>query len=29
VILASLLILVLAQVWSYGLDLEREKALTI
>lgn len=28
-ILASLLILVLAQVWSYGLDLEREKALTI
>lgn len=29
VILASLLILVLAQVWSYGLELEREKALTI
>lgn len=29
VILASLLILVLAQIWSYGLDLEREKALTI
>jgi hypothetical protein len=29
IILASLLILVLAQVWSYGLDLEREKALTI
>jgi hypothetical protein len=28
-LLASLLILVLAQVWSYGLDLEREKALTI
>jgi hypothetical protein len=28
-ILASLLILVLAQVWSYGLELEREKALTI
>lgn len=29
VILASLLILILAQVWSYGLELEREKALTI
>ena len=29
VILASLLILVLAQVWSYGLALERESALTI
>jgi hypothetical protein len=29
VILASLLILVLAQVWSYGLELEHEKALTI
>jgi len=29
IILASLLILILAQVWSYGLDLEREKALTI
>ncbi len=29
VILASLLILVLAQVWSYGLELERERALTI
>jgi hypothetical protein len=29
VILASLLILALAQVWSYGLDLERERALTI
>ena len=29
IILASLLILVLAQVWSYGLDLEREKELTI
>jgi len=29
IILASLLILVLAQVWSYGLELEREKALTI
>lgn len=28
-ILASLLILVLAQVWSYGLELERERALTI
>lgn len=28
-ILASLLILVLAQVWSYGLELEREKALTV
>jgi len=29
VILASLLILVLAQVWSYGLELERESAMTI
>ena len=29
VILANLLILVLAQVWSYGLELERDKALTI
>jgi hypothetical protein len=29
IILASLLILILAQVWSYGLELEREKALTI
>jgi len=29
VILASLLILILAQVWSYGLELERERALTI
>jgi hypothetical protein len=29
VILTSLLILVLAQVWSYGLALERERALTI
>jgi hypothetical protein len=29
VILASLLILVLAQIWSYGLELERERALTI
>jgi hypothetical protein len=29
IILASLLILVLAQIWSYGLELEREKALTI
>jgi hypothetical protein len=29
VILASLLILVLAQVWSYGLELEHDKALTI
>jgi hypothetical protein len=29
VILGSLLILVLAQVWSYGLELEREQALTI
>jgi hypothetical protein len=29
VILASLLILVLAQIWSYGLELEREQALTI
>ena len=28
-ILASLLILILAQVWSYGWDLEREQALTI
>jgi len=29
VILASLLILILAQVWSYGWELERERALTI
>jgi hypothetical protein len=29
ILLTSLLILVLAQVWSYGLELEREKALTI
>ena len=29
VILASLLILVLAQVWSYGLELEHERAMTI
>jgi hypothetical protein len=29
VILASLLILALAQVWSYGLELEQERALTI
>ena len=29
VILASLLILILAQVWSYGLELERDRALTI
>ena len=29
VILASLLILVLAQVWSYGMELERDQALTI
>jgi hypothetical protein len=29
VILASLLILVVAQVWSYGLELERERALTV
>lgn len=29
IILASLLILALAQVWSYGLELERERALTI
>jgi hypothetical protein len=29
VILASLLILVLAQVWGYGLELERERAMTI
>lgn len=29
IILASLLILILAQVWSYGLALERDKALTI
>ena len=28
-ILASLLILILAQVWSYGLELERDRALTI
>jgi hypothetical protein len=29
IILASLLILILAQVWSYGLALERDQALTI
>ena len=29
VILASLLILVLAQVWSYGMELDRDQALTI
>jgi hypothetical protein len=29
VLLASLLILVLAQVWSYGVDLERDRMLTI
>jgi len=29
VILTSLLILILAQVWSYGLELERDRALTI
>ncbi|UCD98378.1 MAG: DUF2975 domain-containing protein [Chloroflexota bacterium] len=29
VILASLLILILAQVWSYGLELEHERTLTI
>jgi len=29
IILASLLILVLAQVWSYGMQLERDQALTI
>jgi len=29
VILASLLIFILVQVWSYGLELERERALTI
>ncbi len=29
VILVSLLILLLAHIWSYGLDLERERALTI
>jgi hypothetical protein len=29
IILASLLILLLAQVWSYGLELERDQALTI
>ena len=29
VILASLLILLLAHIWSYGLDLERERALTV
>lgn len=29
VILASLLILVLAQVWSYGLELERDQMLTV
>lgn len=28
-LLASLLILILAQVWSYGLEIERERALTI
>lgn len=29
VILVSLLILILAQVWSYGLEIERDRALTI
>lgn len=29
IILASLLILLLAQVWSYGLELVRDQALTI
>jgi hypothetical protein len=29
VILASLLILILAQVWSYGLEIERDRSLTI
>ena len=29
VLLASLLILILAHVWSYGLDLKRDKALTV
>jgi hypothetical protein len=29
IILVSLLILLMAQVWSYGLDIERERALTI
>ncbi len=29
IILASLLILLLSHVWSYGLDLERERALTV
>ena len=29
VILASLLILIMAQIWSYGLELERDQALTI
>jgi len=29
VLLASLLILLLAHIWSYGLDLERERALTV
>jgi len=29
VILTSLLIVILAQVWSYGLQLERDQALTI
>ncbi len=29
IILASLLILILAHVWSYGLELERDRALTI
>ena len=29
IILTSLLILILAQVWSYGLELERDQALTI
>lgn len=29
VILASTLILILAQVWSYGMELERDRALTI
>lgn len=29
VILVSLLVLILAQVWSYGLEIERDRALTI
>lgn len=29
IILASLLILILAQVWSYGLEIERDRVLTI